>query len=199
MCAAAAYFAATSSRSTPWALGLAIAVKQHAFPILLIAGVLLSAVRRRVGTLRFVAIPVIVAAATVLPFAIWDLGALIHSTITVQLLQPFRLDALTVPALLARFQLPPTPPVLGFVAAAIALGLVLWRAPRTVAGFCHGTALVYTAFFLFNKHAFVNYYWFVLVMVALGIAATRMGWPAADPQTVASRAPVSGQTGEESH
>lgn len=170
--AATAYLAAKTSTASPIALGLLIAAKQYIAPALLVGFVLLRSLRRRVGAWRMVLVATGIALLTVLPFAIWDLQALVHSTVTVQAIQPFRLDALTVPALLARFQLEPTPPVLGFVLGAVSIVVLLRVAPRTVAGFCYAIAASFLVFFLFSKFAFMNYYFFVLVALACGIATT---------------------------
>lgn len=170
--AATVYLAARSSSSTPIALGLLIAAKQFTAPVLLIGFVLLRTLRRNVGPVPMVLVPVVLAVATVVPFAIWNLPALVHSAITSHLLMPFRLDGLTVPALLARFQLPATPPLLGYVLGGIMLVVLMRLAPRTVAGFCYTTAVSFMVFFLFNKYAFMNYYFFVLAALACGIATT---------------------------
>ena len=170
--AATAYLAARSSSSTPIALGLLISAKQFTLPVLLIGFVLLRTLRLRLGPTRIVLVPVGIALATIIPFAIWNLPALVHSAVTSHLLMPFRLDAITIPALLARFQLPPTPPLLGYVLGAVTLVVLLRGAPRTVAGFCFTTAVSLMVFFLFNKYAFMNYYYFVLVALACGIATT---------------------------
>ena len=47
-----------------------------------------------------------------------------------------------------------------FVAAAIAVGLSIWRLPRTPAGFASAVAVTFFVFFAFNKQAFCNYYFF---------------------------------------
>jgi len=172
MLAVTVYMAVRSSSSTPIALGLLIAVKQFTPPVLLIGFVLLRTLRQKVGTARMVLVPVGLALATVLPFAIWDLPALVHSAISSHLLMPFRLDGITVPGLLARFQLPVSPPVLGYALGVVTLVVLLRLAPRTIAGFCFTTAVSLMVFFLFNKYAFMNYYFFVLVALACGIAAT---------------------------
>ena len=44
--------------------------------------------------------------------------------------------------------------------------------PRTPAGFAGGVALVYFAFFAFNKQAFENYYFFVIGALCCAVALT---------------------------
>jgi hypothetical protein len=186
--AATVALAVRSSAATPFALGLAIAAKQYAPPLLAIGFVLLESVRRKVGLVHMAVVPLLVAAVTVIPFAIWDPGALVHSAVGVHVMQLFRLDAVSIPSLLARFQLPPTPTILGYVISGAVMALFLSRATRTVPNFCYVTAITVMLFFLFNKQAFMNYYWFVLVAVVLGIAATRFPADvAASPPTARAR------------
>ena len=59
---------------------------------------------------------------------------------------------------------------IAFVALVVATGLVLWRCRRTAAGFAAGTALVFFAFFAFNKQAFANYYYFVIGAMCCAVA-----------------------------
>ena len=128
---------ARRAMASPVALGLLIASKQYVAPLYLLAIVLFRGARRRVGLAKFASIPLMVVGATIAPFLVWDAGAFLYSTITVHLLQPFRIDSLSIPAMLARNGLlTPIPGWLPFIAGASALALVLWRAPRTSAGFC---------------------------------------------------------------
>lgn len=166
------FLAIRNSRATPWALGLAMAAKQFGPALWLVGILMLMRVRRRVGLRTMVLVPVAVGIATVIPFVLWDAGEFLHSVLTVQLLQPFRLDAITIPALLARFEVPPTPSILGFLLGAITLLILVRFGPRTVAGFCYSVALFFLVFFVLNKHAFVNYYFFVMVVMACGVATT---------------------------
>ena len=76
--------------------------------------------------------------------------------------------------------------------AAAASALALWRLPRTPAGFAMAIGVTFFGFFVFNKQAFCNYYFFV-VGVALrrgrGVASagerrvSRSGRPAFDDPT----------------
>lgn len=168
-----AWTAVRRPASTPVALGLLIAVKQYAAPLLIMGFFALRGVRGQVGALRMLLIPSVLALATVIPFAVWNFQALFHSTVGVHVIQPFRIDALSVPAQLARSGLEPTPSIFGFVLGLVTMIVALIRAPRTVAGFSYVVALSLFAFFLFSKQAFLHYYFFVLVALACGIAATQ--------------------------
>ena len=52
-----------------------------------------------------------------------------------------------------------------------AIALALWRCPRTPAGFAAAVTVVYLTFFAFNKQAFANYYYFVVVTACWATAA----------------------------
>jgi hypothetical protein len=56
------------------------------------------------------------------------------------------------------------------VAAAVG-GLALWRAARTPAGFALGVSALFLAFFVLNKQAFANYYFFVIGALCVAVAA----------------------------
>ena len=62
---------------------------------------------------------------------------------------------------------------MAFLAAGLAVGLALWRLPRTPAGFSAAIATTFFAFFLFNKQAFCNYYFFVVGALCVTVAAWR--------------------------
>lgn len=180
-----AFLAVRRASTTPIALGLLIASKQYVAPLLVLGAVLLRDVRRRVGWPAFVIIPLAVASATVLPFLLWDATAFIYSTVTVHILQPFRIDSLSVPAVLARAGLGSLPGWLSFALAGSAMALVAWRAPRTPSGFCGASAIVLMVFFLFSKQAFLHYYFLPLAALVIGLAITEVppdGSRAADEQ-----------------
>jgi hypothetical protein len=90
--------------------------------------------------------------------------------VTVQLMAPFRPDALSFLASGADPARPPSA-VWAFEAMAVAMALSLWRAPRNAAGFCGAVALSFLAFFAFNKQAFANYYYFVIAAACCAVAA----------------------------
>ena len=168
--AVTACMATRQAAATPVAVGLLIASKQYVAPLLVLAIVVLREVRRRVGVPAMVLVPVSVALLTVIPFLAWDAASFIYSTVTTHILQPFREDSLSVPGVLARAGLGHLPEWLGFGIAGITLAIVAWRAPRTVAGFCGGCAVVLMAFFLFGKQAFLHYYFLPLVAFAIALS-----------------------------
>jgi hypothetical protein len=165
-------------RLLPLALGLLLATKQYL--VLLAPAVILLAPGDRRQSLRLLGLSVAVAAAITLPLALWDLPAFIRSAVTLQLHQPFRMDALSFATALARAGGPRLtwPPLLLGPAA---LALALWRAPRTPAGFAAATAFTFLVFFACNKQAFCNYYFFPLGALCAAVASRREPGGEADP------------------
>jgi hypothetical protein len=114
----------------------------------------------------------VIALFVSLPIVLWNIGAFWHSAVQVQMIAPFRPDALSFLAAADQFGINIARSAgWSVLAAAIATGLVLWRSPRNIAGFCVGVALVFFCFFAFNKQAFANYYFFVFAAMCCGIAA----------------------------
>lgn len=187
------FMALRHTRMTPILLGLLIAVKQYVFPILILAVVLLPMRSRRVRW-RTGLIAGTVAAATVLPFGIMDPRSFLHSVGVVQLLQPFRVDSVSVPGLIARAGGPELPAAAGFVALGVAISYVLWRAPRTNAGLFAAATVVFLSFFLFSKQAFMNYYFVGLVLSVVAVVVTSR--PGDDARTGADQAPTARRLGD---
>ena len=69
---------------------------------------------------------------------------------------------------------------MAFAVAAVVMVLALWRAARTPAGFALGVAALFLVFFVLNKQAFANYYFFVIGALCVAVAATERP-PAARP------------------
>lgn len=166
--AATAFAAVRIPRAVPVLLGLLIAVKQYVAPLLLLAAVQLhrSGVPRR----STVAVSILVAAISVLPFLAWSPGPFAFSVVWLQVLQPFRIDAASIPGLIARAGGPELPGWIAFVTGGVATGFALWRGRRSPAGFAAASAVVLLAFFLFSKQAFMNYYYFTFILLVFAVA-----------------------------
>ena len=95
--------------------------------------------------------------------------------IAFQVVQPFRVDSLSYLAWFYQLRGVQISAIFAFIAALLVLVLVLWRAPRTPAGFAAGIALVFIVFFALNKQAFCNYYYFVIGTMCCAVAASRSG------------------------
>jgi hypothetical protein len=92
--------------------------------------------------------------------------------VTFQFLQPFRPDSLSYLAWYARIAGTQPASWVGFVMMFAAMAAVIWRAPRTAAGFAAGGATILFAFFAFNKQAFCNYYFVVVGALWCAVAAS---------------------------
>ena len=177
---AVVFCACRKPKALPCAFGLFLAIKQYLIFAIPLAFLLMRRPvhRRDLGGLWWKS--GLVALAVNLPLVVWDVRAFMWDVVVLQLYQPFRLDALSFLAWIARDGGPQLPAGLAFAAAIIALALSLWKAARTPAGFAAATALTYFAFFAFNKQAFCNYYFFVVGALCCAIAATQPSTEHAD-------------------
>jgi len=149
-------------------LGLAGSAKQTGFWLLPLAWRLVRGGwgLRLLGLLAFL--------GPLAPFAAWDFRAFKLGMLDHLARQPLRYDSLT---LINAYNLvfdTHYGGALGFVLAA----LVLVLAPRWGQGcvsFCRSAVVLYLAFFLFNRQAFLNYYFLVSGLAALSAAADRRG------------------------
>ena len=107
------------------------------------------------------------AGVVALPFLLWDPANLIRGVVLVPLFNPFRLDALSVPAAVARWTGVRLPAALAFLAMAAVVLFALRRGPGRSGGEARLGAAMYLAFFLLNKQAFFSYYWLVGVLLCL--------------------------------
>jgi hypothetical protein len=143
------------------ALGLFFASKQYSvilFPILL---------RVRRVSIRAWLEALFVTAVVTLPFVAWSPRDFIRSVVLWQLQQPFRPDALSIPAFVAWATGWRAPGALAVAGAAAGLASC-WRslrAPAPLSALPLGAALIGMGFFLFAKQAFCNYYYFVGVLI----------------------------------
>lgn len=111
------------------------------------------------------------AALGLLPFLLWHPRDFIEDLILFQVRQPFRHDALTLPALFSFATGLRAPGALALLGAAGSLGWALGRLPRKPAGLLYGAAIGCFSFFAMAKQAFCNYYSFVGVLLLLCAAA----------------------------
>lgn len=155
----------------PWAFGLLVAVKQYTV-FMLPLGLLL--VPRAAWTLRglglFFGKAALAGAVVTVPFFLWGPGDFWFSVVKLQVLQPFRVEALSFLAWWK--QASGTQPATWwpFVVTAGAVAASVWRLPRTAGGFLAGVTVSYLAFFATNKQAFCNYYYLVIGAAALAAA-----------------------------
>ena len=157
------------STATAAAVGLAIATKQY----VVLAGPLAWLLRRRAGDWwRQPVIAGAVAAAAMLPGVVFDPRGFFHSAVLVQVRERLRYDALSFAVTFAHATGTELPGLVYVALVAGAVALAAWRAPRTPAGFAAGLGAVLLTTFAVGKKAFCNYYFFVIAVLALAIAAS---------------------------
>ena len=175
------------------AFGLLLAVKQYTVFMVPAAWHLLPRPLKPGPALtRWVGTAVGVAAAVTLPFFLWSPKDFWHDVVALQVLQPFRTDALSYLAWAAQDGGTRLPTGLAFVAASAGVAFGLWRLARTPAGFAGTCALAYLGFFAFNKQAFCNYYYFVIgaLLVVVGATGAQAVAPVPAPGAVVPPAPA---------
>ena len=161
----------------PWLAGLLLVTKQY----LGLAGPLLwkcSASRSR-GTWRFLTRAVVAGSIVTLPFLLWNVQAFIDAVVLLQTKEPFRIDSLSLVSWAARAGWGRGSFLWAVGAALVTLGVVLWRAPNTPAGFAASLALSSFAMFAMGSKAFCNYYFFVIGALCCTLAALAAAAPLA--------------------
>ena len=176
--AAVAFAACRRSRAVPWLFGAFVALKQYLVFALPAAVLLVGWPFDRRVLLTLMAKAATLAAAVTLPFFLWNPAAFWTSVVTLQFHQPFRNEALSFLSWWANRGHEQPSALISFVTAGLASALGVWRLPRTAAGFSMAIVLTFFAFFVFNKQAFCNYYFFVLGALYVAVAV----WQ--EPQTV---------------
>lgn len=175
--------ACRAPRLTGIALGCLLFAKQYCLIVLPFALMLLPRGSRVRDAVRLVVTALVVMAAILVPFLLWDGGAFIRAVIEWQLIQPFRADSLGFGPMVAEALGGTLPAWLAFAAAGLAGLLALWRVAWTPSGFAWATGLVLTVFVALSKQAFPNYYLMGLGCLVIAIAAARPGdgAPATEP------------------
>jgi hypothetical protein len=148
----------------PYALGFFFATKQYT--VLSVPALMLLVGRENQwrDLWQMVLRAGIVAAAVTLPLFLWNPHEFVRAVVLWQLVQPFRPDALSYLVSLYQLNGGHVPPICTpFVVVIPIIILALRRFPRTPAGFAGAVTLTNLAFFAFNKQAFCNYYYFVIL------------------------------------
>jgi hypothetical protein len=166
-------------KALPYVLGLFLATKQYLLFVPPLVVLLVEWPIRWKDLGVMLAKAAAVAALVSLPLILWDVRAFWHSAVTLQAKQPFRNDALSFLVWLywnvSRGTAESIGTKLAFAGAVAAVPLAIRRWPRTPGGFAAGVGLVYFVFFMFNRQAFANYYFFVLSAFAVAVATMRSG------------------------
>jgi uncharacterized membrane protein len=172
--AAVVFAACRYTPAVPWLFGALIALKQYLVFVLPAALLLMRRPLDRREAAETIVKAALVAALVTLPFVVWNPAGFWKSVVTLQFYQPFRGDSLSFLAWWTwrGHEQPST--LVAFVALLVAGTLALWRSPRTPAGFAAAIAVMFLAFFAFNKQAFCNYYFFVIGALTVSLAACRL-------------------------
>jgi hypothetical protein len=159
-------------RPVPYLVGLLITAKQY----MVFAAPAFLLLLDRPYELRkwglFIAKAAGTAIAINLPFVLWDFQGYWRSVVTLQVLQPFRPDALCYMAWLYGEQKELPNEFVKWLGALASVAVSVWgffRAPRTPAGMSAVAGASMLAFFALGKQAFCNHYFFAIG--ALAIAA----------------------------
>jgi hypothetical protein len=124
---------------------------------------------------REIRIGVSVAAVLMLPFFLWHPSAFWRGVVEFQFQQPFRSDSLSVLAAVEAVSGIQLSAAVGFVVAVAAACLVVRRSAPGVPSAGLGGAAIFLAFFVFNKQAFLNYYWFSGSLMILALYPPNLG------------------------
>lgn len=148
------YAAVRRPRLLPIALGLFLASKQYNVLALPFFGFLLPSFSWKKYA-RLSLVSVLVAAATLVPFAFWNFRALWHDLVMFHLDQPFRPDAISFAVALPFFLRIGPLLLLGFILICVR------KTKPNPAIFVAGYGMAVLLFFSFGKQAFTNYYFLV--------------------------------------
>jgi hypothetical protein len=158
-------------RWLPWLFGSFVVIKQYLVLVVPAVTLLAGWPLRDRAFVRFAMRAAIAGAVLTIPFFLWNPAAFWQSVVALQLRQPFRGDALSLFAWWASNGHEPPSSLVSFVAVGIVMCVALWRLPRTAAGFAAAVTTSLFAFFLFNKQAFCNYYFFVIGACCVTLSA----------------------------
>ncbi len=162
----------------PYAVGLLFVTKQFLVIVVPIVYLLIryqSIELKQAGP--WVLKVVVTGAIVTLPFALWGFDGFWKSVVMLQFHLPFRPDSLSYLAFFATEGQPPITHYFAFLIAGFGSLLAFWRVPRNPAGFFVSAALIFILFFAFNKQAFCNYYFLVLGLSCVAVAACFPGDP----------------------
>lgn len=150
------------------ALGLLAASKQTSPFLVVPLAFALPAPGRRKALLTAAA----VAAALLLPFALWDARGFFRGVVLMQFLQPFRDDALSLAALIAHLWPGDYSALtlLGLLSSAALFAQALRPGMRVEQAVSAAAAAWFLTLFL-NKQAFCNYYWLCVGVLCAAVAA----------------------------
>lgn len=149
------------------AFGISLSIKQH---VSLVLPLVFGLVSTFFGKARFVfvAVALAVASLVVAPLALWNAKDFLHDVLFVLIELPPRYDALNVPSLFLRLGVGLDSYLWGG-AVLFSLFWIYRQKTNSLARFFYFSSLTFFSFFLFNKWAFLNYYYLVSQLFLLGV------------------------------
>lgn len=171
---AAVLLAKRSPGWMPAVLGLFFASKQYSLLAAPLAVLLLPKFSWR-AYLSLLARAGAVTAIVTLPFLAWDPRGFWWSLVTFHSLAPVRPDALSWSAALVTHGLSPIPQWCVAVVIIAATVLILAKVRPAPSTFSVSLAIVSLLFFVLNKQAFANYYFFCFGALCVGLASATNG------------------------
>ena len=167
--------AANASNQSRWlsgiALGLLAAIKQYT-PLMLIPPLLQTAMHKRPKQQILIATGC--ACITIVPFLLWNPLEFLRDIVFLQFKQPFRLDAMSLLAVIARLRHVPSLPAAALIPAFLVPWLIFLIAkpkPGRIDQIALTTAAGFITFIFLNKQSFHNYYWLALGLLCATCAA----------------------------
>ncbi|MEN6458143.1 MAG: hypothetical protein ABFC63_04380 [Thermoguttaceae bacterium] len=170
----------------PYALGLLLVSKQYMLGLTPLALLLIPRPWTREKLLPVALKAAATGAIVTLPFVLWNPAAFWHSAVTLQMHQPFRLDALSFLV----WAMPTHPENwlwIPFVLFLVMLGVSLIVGARRAMPFSMALVVTLLLFFASNKQAFANYYYLLIAALWCSVAIMGRG-PAPDGNLPAERA-----------
>jgi hypothetical protein len=158
----------------PLALGLLLASKQYLILSLPLTLLLFPRPTPWREVWRLWGLAILVAAFISLPLILWNVADFWKSAMALQFRQPFRPDALSYLAWVKNMGWGQPPSWVAFLTLVPTTWLALRYAPRNASGYAAAVAFVFMTFFVFNKQAFCNYYFFVIGALCCAVAAARL-------------------------
>jgi len=165
-------------KALPLALGLYFSTKQYTILTLPLLPLLIGGPHHWKSLGKVLIKAGLVVAVINIPFMVWNFHAFMRSIVVFQLLQSFRMDALSY-LVFIRLHAPelPLPTWVALLPLVVIIPLSLRRLASSPAGFCAAVTAVHLFFFAFNKQAFCNYYYFVIATACWGVAAGNFPMP----------------------
>lgn len=148
--------------------GIALSTKQYLVFLIPLFYRLINK-ESQVFRLSIMAFAIFVCSAVILPFFIWNQSDFTHDVVTLQFSYPIRYEGLTFFSLSHRFGMDFNPLISG-VAITISFILIYFRRKIAIPSFFYLSSLLFFSFFIFNKWAFVNYYYLISQLIIVGIS-----------------------------